>query len=261
MELIESTPNPFGGTVINLDGLSGNPDEFKKQLHPSINAWKNEGFKVAWLEVPVAKAALIPVALEAGFSFHHAEQNYVLLTCQLVERAYIPPYATHYIGAGGVVVNEAREILVVSERYRRRSRGPAYKLPGGALHPGEHLEGGVIREVFEETGVRTRFESVVCFRHWHGYRYGKSDLYFVCRLSPLSREISMQTDEIEQCLWMPVDEYLGAEDVSSFNKHIVRAALETPGIVPTMMDGYADEEKYEFFYPDGSIFRRGGSVV
>ena len=67
----------------------------------------------------------------------------------------------------------------------------------------------MVREVLEETGVRTRFEAVVCLRHWHGYRYGKSDIYFVCRLSPLSREITMQEEELEAALWMPVDEYLG----------------------------------------------------
>ena len=73
---------------------------------------------------------------------------------------------------------------------------PAYKLPGGALHQGEHLLDGVMREVYEETGVRAKFESLVCLRHWHGYRYGKSDIYFICRLSPLSEEINMQAEEM-----------------------------------------------------------------
>ena len=36
------------------------------------------------------------------------------------------------------------------------------------------------------------------FRHWHGYRYGKSDIYFVCRLAPLSEELTMQTEELEE---------------------------------------------------------------
>ena len=116
------------------------------------------------------------------------------------------------------------------------------------MHAAEHIVKGAIREVFEETGIRTRFESLVCFRHWHEYRFGKSDIYFVCRLSPLNLDISMQVEEIEECRWMPVDEYLNRENVSPFNKHIVRAALDSPGIVPTAMEGY-DEEKYEFHMP------------
>jgi 8-oxo-dGTP pyrophosphatase MutT (NUDIX family) len=170
----------------------------------------------------------------------------------LVDGAYFPPYASHYVGAGGVVINEDRELLVVSERYRRRGRGPSYKLPGGALLPGEHVVHGVSREILEETGVKTRFESLVCFRHWHGYRFGKSDIYFVCRLSPLTTEVAKQAEEIEECLWMPVDEYLEADKVSPFNKSIVRAALTSPGIVPTPMDGYDDEERFEFFGPSSA---------
>ena len=103
------------------------------------------------------------------------------------------------------------------------------KLPGGALRQGEHLIEAVEREVLEETGVHSRFESVVCFRHWHGYRYGKSDIYFVCRLRPLSSEITMQTEEIQECLWMPVGEFLEEETVSEFNKWIVRAGVASPG--------------------------------
>ena len=87
-----------------------------------------------------------------------------------------------------------------------------------------------MREVLEETGVQTKFEALVCFRHWHGYRYGKSDIYFVCRLSPLSEEVTMQAEELEECLWMPVADYFGSELVSVFNKRIVRAALASPGV-------------------------------
>ena len=110
---------------------------------------------------------------------------------------------------------------------------------------GEDLEEGVVREVLEETGVRTRFEAVVCMRNLHGYRYGKSDIYFVCRLAPLSHEITMQVDEIEDCLWMPLDDYMAADSVSDFNKSIVRAAVETPGLVPSRIDGYRDRRQYE----------------
>ncbi len=248
MEAIESTPDPFGGVIPVPDSLVNDPEEFRNQLHHSLAVWESKGFKVVWLEVPVSRATLIPVAVEAGFSFHHARETFAMLTRRLVEGAYIPPYASHYVGVGGVVLNRARELLVVSERYRR-SRGPSYKLPGGALHPGEHIVDGVIREVLEETGVRTQFESLACFRHWHGYRYGKSDIYFVCRLAPLSADISIQAEELEECLWMPVDEYLNSEDVHPFNKRIVRASLESPGIVPATIEGYDAKEKYEFFMP------------
>ena len=206
MESLVFSPNQFGGVVTDAEGLPEDPSEFRRLLRSSLDAWTSEGFKVVWLEIPLAKSALVPIAAEAGFEYHHAESEYVLMTLQLVPGSYIPPYATHYIGAGAVVLNERGEILVVSERYRMgSSRGPGYKLPGGALHPGEHLVDGAVREVLEETGVHARFESLACFRHWHGYRYDKSDIYFVCRLSALSMEITRQEEEIAECLWMPVE--------------------------------------------------------
>ena len=119
----------------------------------------------------------------------------------------------------------------------------------GSQDGDETLAQTAAREVLEETGVEAKFEGVVCFRHWHGYRWGKSDIYFVCRLSPVSEEITMQQEEIEECLWMPVEEYLASEYVSVFNKRIVKTAIDTPGFPTTWVEGYADPSRYEFFMP------------
>ena len=158
------------------------------------------------------------MAVDAGFQFHHTGEEYLMLTTRLSESALIPPYASHYIGAGGICLNDNNDLLVVRERYGFAGRAPQLKLPGGALRSGEHLAEAVVREVLEETGVQAVFEAIVCFRHWHGYRYGKSDIYFVCRLRPLSTEITMQEDEIQECLWLPVEEFLSAEGIGDFNQ-------------------------------------------
>ena len=251
MEKLAYSPNQFGGVVTDPHNLPSDPHEFKEMLRESVDAWIADGYRLVWLELPLSRAAFVPVAADMGFEYHHAKEDYVMMTLRLTFGAYIPPYATHYIGAGAVVINERDEILVVSERYRMgTSRGPGYKLPGGALHPGEHIAHAAVREVLEETGVHARFESLACFRHWHGYRYGKSDIYFVCRLSALSTEITMQEEEIAECLWMPVDSFLSDETIHGFNKSIVRAALESPGVSPAPMSGYDDAERFEFFMPD-----------
>jgi len=236
--------------IVDPEALPAEAEAFEQRLPGSLRAWEAEGLKVVWLQVPIGKSALIPVAVEAGFVFHHSGQDYVMMTRRLVEDAYIPPYATHYIGAGGVVINERQELLVVWERAHRQGGRKYYKLPGGALHQGEHIVDCVRREVLEETGIETRFESLVCFRHWHGYRYDKSDIYFVCRLSPLNHEISLDQDEIAECLWMPVQAYMDSEDVGVFNKRIVQAALNGASLVPTWIDGYqSDPDRREIFMP------------
>jgi 8-oxo-dGTP pyrophosphatase MutT (NUDIX family) len=248
MEILPFAPDMFGGVTVETETLPEDADVFRTQLAQSIEHWRTDGVRLVWLDVPIQRAQLIPVAVAAGFIFHHAAEDHAMMTCRLVEGAFIPGHATHYIGAGGVVLNSRDELLVVCERHRR-TKQPYYKLPGGALQSGEHLVDGVIREVLEETGVQTRFESLVCFRHWHGYRYGKSDIYFVCRLSPLSDELIMQAEELEECLWMPVQDYLNSELVSVFNKRIVKAAMSGQGVRTEWIDGYADPSKYEFFMP------------
>jgi 8-oxo-dGTP diphosphatase len=252
MDVLGSALNSFGGVVIDPKGLPALPDELRHRLGHSLTQWAAEDLKVVWLEIPIAMAALIPIAVEMGFVFHHSTQDYLMLTYSLVAGAFIPPYATHYIGAGGVVLNEQDELLVVTEKFLRGDRPHYYKLPGGALHPGEHIVDGVIREVLEETGIQTRFESLVCFRHWHGYRFGKSDIYFVCRLSPLTTEITIDEQEIDVSVWMPVEQYLANESVGIFNKRIVQAALRGNCLVTTWIEGYqTDPHTREIFVPAG----------
>ena len=255
MEPLIATPNPFGGIVLEPDLLPSDPLEFAPRLKSSLEEWTAEGYKLVWLELPLSRSSLVPVAAGEGFTYHHADDRYVMMLKRLEEEAFVPNYSTHYIGAGGVVINADNEILVVREKRGGVGSG-SFKLPGGHLHDEEHLADAVVREVLEETGIESRFVSLVCFRHQHAYRHGKSDIYFVCRLEPLSNRISKQDDEIAECVWMPVDTYLNTDSVSIFNKEIVRAAIETPGFGPITIDGYRDPAKVEVFFPkDGT---RGG---
>lgn len=248
MNEIKVEPNQFGGIIIEAESLASNPGEFRRQLKSSIESWRGDGVKVAWLLLDRHQITLVPVAVEEGFDFHHTESQSLQLTLRLVDGAFIPPFATHYIGAGGVVLKDDAYLLVVAERYRSRGRRH-YKLPGGALHPGEHIADAASREILEETGIKTQFISLNCFRHWHGYRYGKSDIYFVCRLKALTFEITHQEEEIEECLWMPVDEYLNHPNVHIFNRNVVKAALSGQGITSIHIDGYGTPETHEFFMP------------
>jgi len=250
MKTLEFSTNPFGGVLTATDSLPESTDSFNNLLEKSLALWRNDGFLVAWIEIPLSKVQLIPIAAKHGFVFHHCREHYTMMTYKLSDDAFIPAFSSHYIGAGGVVLSDDGELLVVSEKYQRQNQGPPrYKLPGGTLNEGEHLASAVEREILEETGIKASFESLVCFRHWHGYRYGKSDIYFVCRLRPLSKTITIQEEEISECQWMPIEDYLNAENVSEFNKEIVRSSTTSPGLAHAQIDGYAEPERYEFFMP------------
>lgn len=247
MIIFEVTTDPFGGVSIVPECLPESVEEFNACMAASLQSWDGT-YRLAWLKVPSIKSTLIPHAVAAGFKFHHATDEYLMLTRQLRENAFVPSDASHFIGAGAVVISEDNQLLVIVERYHAKDRPNFYKMPGGLLNATEHLSDAVEREVFEETGVRARFESIVCFRHQHGYRFGKSDFYFVCRLTPLSKEIVMDPEEIAEARWMPVDEYLAGEHISPFNKHIVRMAMQRKGAMHTTIEGYTvDPTKTEIF--------------
>lgn len=248
--LFEFKTNPFKAVFVSSKSLPLAADEFAENLKQALAQWREAGMTSVWLKIPIEKSNLILVAVEQGFTFHHCHSAYLMLTLRLVADTFLPPYATHYAGVGGVVLNSKRKLLVIVERSDEADKPNYYKLPGGALEEGEHIVEGAIREVREETGMLTRFESLVCFRHWHGYRHGKSDFYFVCRLSPLSEAITIQEAEIHKCRWMPVDEFLELESVGVFNKRIVEAALGAGGMVSSWFDGYdKNPSTREIFLP------------
>ena len=73
--LLEATTNPFGGILPNPAALPVDTEEFRARLADSLASWREEGYKVVWLEVPIGLSALVPVAVSAGFSFHHSGER------------------------------------------------------------------------------------------------------------------------------------------------------------------------------------------
>ena len=59
-------------------------------------------------------------------------------------------------------------------------------------------------QIREETGIDTKFRSIVAFRHGHNFNFGCSDIYIVVALQPLSETIHADQKEIAKCQWMPL---------------------------------------------------------
>ena len=248
-ETLEGTTNMYGGITITPAQLPPKNTNFKEILVNSINRWRNENLRLVWLEIPVDLASFVPIAVDLGFSYHHAQKNTIMMTLPLSKDTHIPNYATHNLGAGAVVINENNELLVVNERFRRDQTKPYYKLPGGAVDPAENISKAAEREVMEETGIYTQFIGIVCLRHRHGFRFGTSDLYIVCRLKPLSKEITSDPHEIEDCKWMPLTNYFSSDYVADFNKKIVQLALQS---TPLQHAHINDGQDYEFLSSEKS---------
>ena len=98
MNLLASAADQFGGVIVDPEQLPATASEFFVLLERSFKTWRADGKRLVWLGVPLAHAALIPVAVDAGFVFHHSNEGDLMMVCRLVEDAFVPTHATHYIG-------------------------------------------------------------------------------------------------------------------------------------------------------------------
>jgi ADP-ribose pyrophosphatase YjhB (NUDIX family) len=160
--------------------------------------------------VPPSKAALVAPAVELGFGFHHAEPGYLMLTQWLPkdEASPLPPNASTQVGVGAFVLNAEGKILLVQEKFGPLKGKGVWKIPTGLADAGEDVADACVRECREETGIEAVFESVVAFRHAHGFMAGKSDVFFVCILRAKSSKITIQPAEIEAAKWGGIEEFL-----------------------------------------------------
>ncbi|XP_037531548.1 nucleoside diphosphate-linked moiety X motif 6 [Nematolebias whitei] len=201
----------FGGVTVDLAEV-GLPediseDAFSRKLQGSLVRWKSEGKLAVWLRVPISLSRCAAAASAHGFSFHHAKEDHAVLALWLGGgESRLPGFATHQVGVAGAVVDESTgKVLVVQDKNKTKN---VWKFPGGLSDPGENIGATAVREVFEETGVRSEFRSLLSVRqqHHHPNAFGMSDLYAICRLSPLTHRIDFCTRECLRCEWMDVGE-------------------------------------------------------
>ncbi|XP_070206085.1 uncharacterized protein [Littorina saxatilis] len=167
---------------------------------------------------------LLLLLSQLGLDFHHAQPGYVMMTLWMCDDlpSHLPEYANLYIGVAGFVVNAERQLLVIREKYLASNYISSWKLPGGHADKGEDLADTARREVREETGIDSEFVSLLAFRHLHKYRFGCSDMYFICVMKPLTTQIKPCPVEIADCRWMDLDDYISSADVSDTNRHFAQ---------------------------------------
>lgn len=248
---------PYQGAFVDLTAGEGEGSgcaalsdaDFLRALPSSVAAARAARMKSFWLRLPIARSGLAAEANEAlGFEFHHAKGDTVTLKLWLQDglEDKVPPFATHQVGVAGFVLNRRNEILTVKEftgSEQKRAPSRQWKLPGGLLDLGESFEEGSVREVVEETGVRTRFDSLLCFWHRHGLQWGKSDMYVVCQLSLDGEDetITIDPDEISACRWMPVTEFIKTQN----HPLILKVFDNVYGINPQNIDDDAVVERLQ----------------
>jgi len=219
----------YNGLIVEIETIPSSVSTFKEELKNLLQEAKADSISLLWIDLTTTQHEHIAMALELGFEFHNCEAKRTTLTFRVTKDAYIPVPPTHTIGVGAVVINEKNELLMVRDRIH--TSHSIYKLPGGMLEHAQSLEEGVVREVWEETGIKAKLIKMVSVLNSHPFTFNKSNMYIVFQLEVLSEEINViDTHEIEFALWMPLEEFFAHEEMSAFQKTLVNAALNHEGI-------------------------------
>lgn len=128
------------------------------------------------------------------------------------------------MGAGCLII-EYNKVLLVRLNY-----GPAknqFILPGGMVEKNEHPHEACIRELKEETGLTGEVISQVSVRH-RIEKNGRLNIYWVfkCKnLSPKETKLIPQEGEIQEVVFMDIDEALNNDDVRPHTQTFIRIGL------------------------------------
>ncbi|CAF3443566.1 unnamed protein product [Rotaria sp. Silwood1] len=163
----------FNGARVRIEDWPNDTKIIRDTLSTSLEQWQKDKRTSAWLWIPIEKAHVIPIAAELGFIYHNAEERIAVLNKWLLPtKSMIPRFATHQVGVGGAVLHNTTNELLIVKE--RIKNRVIWKLPGGG--------------------------------------HGRSDIYFICRLSALTDTINFDTNEILDCKWTKLDDAIKDEN-------------------------------------------------
>jgi ADP-ribose pyrophosphatase YjhB (NUDIX family) len=228
---------PRSGVTVDLGAEAGLvPDEFADLLTGFLDACEANGKRGVWLNAPLEVTHLVPVAVEMGFTYHHANADGAVLTLWLPqdEPNGLPSYPHIGHGVGGIVLNARGEVLGIQEKAGvTAGRTSFWKIPGGLVDKGEDLHDAAVREVLEETGIQTKFVSIAAIRESQSGPFETTDCYCVCVMQ-LDAEVygdiiptpSPQEAEIANTAWLPVEEFLNSSAPRGLYGDMIRIGVE-----------------------------------
>ena len=226
-QILDHKLDSYNSATIFASAQPNTEYSFTKLLSTTLTHFKANRVKGVWVFIPLSKTDYIKHLVAENFKFHHATDSEVALQTWLPPTPNkLPNYSTHYIGVGGILINPINETVLVIQESQGLDKN-MWKIPGGLMDSGETLDECCVREVFEETGVESKFVGVMGFREKRKYLFNKGDIYFFCQLRPIldKMTIGKGDGEVAKCNWMLI------EDFAKVKQHIKTQEKIRDGVV------------------------------
>lgn len=223
------------GEELQSEILSNFEEIFTRQL----SRWQIEEKRGIWVHLPIEASSLVPILAKVNFEFHMVLGTVLVMTRWLPINceSRLPRGPTHQVGVGCLIYkpNDAMKILVVKEKSGPAAAYDLWKMPTGLSDPDEDIHEAAMRELLEETGLRSSFGGLACLRQAPVPKQlpgldrkfvssrKAADLFFVCRLALKDRPMGGESDEdwqqlfkacpeeIKEICWMPISEFSNQE--------------------------------------------------
>lgn len=213
----------YNGIIVEHSSIPDDVLLFEIEIAKIIQNFQDK--RLLWITIDSSKSNFIPVLVRLGFKFHHCEETQITLIKKLTPNAFVPIHTNHAVGVGGLVIQN-NSVLMIKDRINQR-----FKLPGGYVDSLENITAALEREIFEETGVRAVFDSILGISHYANHEANISNVYIVCKAKPLSTEIAIQdSEEIIEAKWIDLEELFSDADIHEYTKKAVKSALNNSGI-------------------------------
>jgi hypothetical protein len=111
VNILKGRVDSYKGIIVEPSSLPVDVPTFERCLKASLQQWRHEKRRGIWLKLPIKNVDFVAPAVEAGFSYHHAEPTYVMLSLWLPDTpSTLPANASHQVGIGAFVLNDKQEV-------------------------------------------------------------------------------------------------------------------------------------------------------
>lgn len=149
-------------------------------------------------------------------------------------------WSNESLGAGGVVIKDQQVLLI--QRAQAPNKG-GWTIPGGFVEQNETIRQAVVREVEEETGIKTEPIGIIGMSET---RYlEEHNLYLGCKLRYVGGNLQPQISEVQQVKFVNLTE-LDQLPVADLSRKLIKLALTTDGLAH--FEAFTNWHQHHFYY-------------